>query len=102
MDGHWGSAMLSLNDRLITIKLLNMDPNYEEFFEFYFAELTKDILSNNVLKLFTKNSAIIGAFAEKTVRQFISNFFDDRNVSTGTIITKKHFKTQQKLNNLTQ
>lgn len=62
-----------------------------EFFESYFNELTIEMQSNTTLKKFSNNTDVIGAYAENTVRLFISKFFNNNQLSTGTLTHPRIF-----------
>src|SRR5437762_2313904 len=58
--------------------------------------LTLELTSNSVIRQFTNNSALIGTFAEATVRRFIERTVAPLRVSRGAIIYEGNCGTKKK------
>lgn len=61
--------------------------NESDYFALVAEQLISDLTRNIAIKRFTTNTDVIGAFAESTVRQFISRFVSPVRASTGAIIS---------------
>ncbi len=63
--------------------------NGEEFLRGLAQQLSSELIPNLSIRKFTTNPAIIGAYAEATVRQFITRMVAPLRVSTGAVIDEK-------------
>jgi hypothetical protein len=59
-----------------------------EYYNLLVEEIISDLTANLRLKKFTSNSALIGAFAEESVNQLVSNLVSPFRVSTGSVFSK--------------
>jgi len=61
--------------------------SYREYIQLFAEELAHELTPNARIKKFTKNSAVIGAYAESTVNSFVQKMVSPLNVSTGAVIS---------------
>lgn len=71
--------------------------NLNAYYEFLIHELTENLTANERLKKITTNPAILGAYAESSVRAFIQKIVAPHRISTGTIISPKMLSESQNL-----
>ncbi len=60
----------------------------KEFLEQLANQLASELNQNQAIKTFVSNSAVIGAYAEASVRQFVSHIVSPLRVSTGAVINQ--------------
>lgn len=75
-----------------------MDNN--EYWKLYANQFIEGLTANKSITRFTKNPAIIGAYAEASIVNLITDFVNPLRCSTGSIITPALFNSQVKLQQL--
>lgn len=68
-----------------------------EYYDLLVEEIIADLTANLRLKQFTKNSALIGAFAEESVNELIHNVVSPLRVSTGSVISRYLLEGEKEL-----
>ncbi len=61
----------------------------DEFLKHLANQLARELSQNPAIKTFLSNSDVIGAYAEASVRQFVSQIVSPLRVSTGAVIDEK-------------
>lgn len=69
----------------------------KEYYDLVVEELIADLTANLRLKNFTKNSALIGSFAEESIRELIKKIVFPLRTSTGSVISKALIEQEEDL-----
>lgn len=77
-----------------------MDTKYKAYWERYFAEFTELLTANSRLPQLTRNSSIIGGFAEAAVEDLVFKSIGSGRCSTGTVMSSELELTQASLRQL--
>ena len=68
-----------------------------DYMKHYAKELTNELVPNARIKKFLTNSAVIGAYAENSVLDFVSRMVDPLKVSTGAVISPELVKAAKQV-----
>jgi len=77
-----------------------MDKDYKNYWSMYTEQLVDSLSANIKLKEFTRNTDVIGAYAEITITEFIKRFSSPLLCSTGTVISPSLTKSGNVLKQL--
>jgi hypothetical protein len=69
-----------------------------EYWEGYANQLLHGVLPNSQLKRFTRNSALLGTYAEATIYTLLKNMLHPVRVSTGSLISPDLYSNEQASN----
>lgn len=74
-----------------------MNKSEIEYFDNLAETIFKSFSAIHDISKFTKNSAVLGAFAESLLFQFITRVVSPLKISTGTIISPEHYASHRPL-----
>ena len=78
-------------------RLVIDSPQFDPYFSLVYRELVEELSANSRITEFTRNSDLIGAYAEASIHRLAKRVLSPYRVSTGAVISPELFVAKEKI-----